>query len=85
VGRGDAGANLDDLDRLFDTVKREKGQGIDVLFCERRQGRSRQNWAQNYRAALSIAAFGLICARERLFAVSERRCPLVQRWRNRSS
>ena len=28
--RGDA-ANLDDLDRLFDTVKREKGK-IDVLF-----------------------------------------------------
>jgi len=28
--RGDA-ANLDDLNRLFDTVKREKG-GIDVLF-----------------------------------------------------
>ena len=29
--QGDA-ANLDDLDRLFDTVKREKG-GIDVLFA----------------------------------------------------
>ncbi len=29
--RGDA-ANLDDLDRLFDTVKREKGR-IDVLFA----------------------------------------------------
>ena len=29
--RGDAG-NLDDLDRLFDTVKREKGK-IDVLFA----------------------------------------------------
>ena len=29
--RGDA-ANLDDLDRLFDTVKREKGK-IDVLFA----------------------------------------------------
>src|SRR5207302_8121480 len=28
--RGDA-SNLDDLDRLFDTVKREKGE-IDVLF-----------------------------------------------------
>jgi len=27
--RGDA-ANLDDLDRLFDTVKREKGR-IDIL------------------------------------------------------
>ena len=29
--RGDA-ANLDDLDRLFDTVKREKGK-IDVLLA----------------------------------------------------
>src|SRR5882762_10337187 len=29
--RGDA-SNLDDLDRLFDTVKREKGK-IDVLFA----------------------------------------------------
>ena len=29
--RGDA-ANLDDLDRLFDTVKREKGK-IDVLYA----------------------------------------------------
>ena len=28
--RGDA-ANLDDLDRLFDTVKREKGR-IDILY-----------------------------------------------------
>ena len=29
--RGDA-SNLDDLDRLFDTVKREKGK-IDILFA----------------------------------------------------
>ena len=29
--RGDA-ANLDDLDRLFDTVRREKGR-IDILFA----------------------------------------------------
>ena len=29
--QGDA-ANLDDLDRLFDTVKREKGK-IDILFA----------------------------------------------------
>jgi len=29
--RGDA-ANLDDLDRLFDTVKREKGR-IDILYA----------------------------------------------------
>src|ERR1700730_8393263 len=36
--RGDA-ANLDDLDRLFDTVKREKGE-IDVLFASARNGES---------------------------------------------
>src|SRR4029453_6055811 len=35
-GRGDAG-NLDDLDRLFDTVKREKGK-IDVLFASAGKG-----------------------------------------------
>src|ERR1700683_812958 len=34
--RGDA-ANLDDLDRLFDTVKREKGK-IDVLFTSAGMG-----------------------------------------------
>jgi NAD(P)-dependent dehydrogenase (short-subunit alcohol dehydrogenase family) len=34
--RGDA-ANLDDLDRLFDTVKREKGK-IDVLFASAGRG-----------------------------------------------
>ncbi len=34
--RGDA-ANLDDLDRLFDTVKREKGK-IDVLFASAGMG-----------------------------------------------
>src|SRR6201996_247605 len=34
--RGDA-ANLDDLDRLFDTVKREKGK-IDILFASAGMG-----------------------------------------------
>src|SRR5260221_7615320 len=34
--RGDA-ANLDDLDRLFDTVKREKGR-IDVLYASAGMG-----------------------------------------------
>jgi NAD(P)-dependent dehydrogenase (short-subunit alcohol dehydrogenase family) len=34
--RGDA-ANLDDLDRLFDTVKREKGK-VDVLFASAGKG-----------------------------------------------
>ncbi len=34
--RGDA-ANLDDLDRLFDTVKREKGR-IDVLLASAGKG-----------------------------------------------
>jgi NAD(P)-dependent dehydrogenase (short-subunit alcohol dehydrogenase family) len=34
--RGDA-ANLDDLDRLFETVKREKGK-IDVLYASAGMG-----------------------------------------------
>jgi len=34
--RGDA-SNLDDLDRLFDTVKRKKGK-IDVLFASAGKG-----------------------------------------------
>ena len=36
--RGDA-ANLDDLDRLFDTVKREKGK-IDILFASAGKGQA---------------------------------------------
>jgi NAD(P)-dependent dehydrogenase (short-subunit alcohol dehydrogenase family) len=36
--RGDA-SNLDDLDRLFDTVKREKGK-IDVLFASAGTGKA---------------------------------------------
>jgi len=41
--RGDA-ANLDDLDRLFDTVKREKGK-IDVLFASAGKAKP-PNWAR---------------------------------------
>ena len=41
--RGDA-ANLDDLDRLFDTVKREKGK-IDILFASAGKGEPR-HWAR---------------------------------------
>jgi NAD(P)-dependent dehydrogenase (short-subunit alcohol dehydrogenase family) len=41
--RGDA-ANLDDLDRLFDTVKREKGK-IDVLFAALARAKP-SNWAR---------------------------------------
>src|SRR5450432_4516401 len=39
--RGDA-ANLDDLDRLFDTVKRAKGK-IDVLFASAGRGEDRKS------------------------------------------
>ena len=46
--RGDA-ADLDDLDRLFDTVKRVKGQDRH-LVRERRHGRSRPT-RRDYRAA----------------------------------
>src|SRR6202521_5111080 len=41
--RGDA-SNLDDLDRLFDTVKREKGK-IDVLLRARVRAKP-PNWAR---------------------------------------
>ena len=47
--RGDA-ANLDDLDRLFDTVKREKGK-IDVLFASAGVGEAGKT-RRDYRAAL---------------------------------
>jgi NAD(P)-dependent dehydrogenase (short-subunit alcohol dehydrogenase family) len=42
--RGDA-ANLDDLDRRFDTVKREKGK-IDVLFASAVARAKPSNWAR---------------------------------------
>ncbi len=38
--QGDA-ANLDDLDRLFETVKREKGS-IDVLFASAGMGKAQK-------------------------------------------
>lgn len=47
--QGDA-ANLDDLDRLFETVKREKGR-IDVLFASAGRGGLRQD-RRDYRRAL---------------------------------
>jgi NAD(P)-dependent dehydrogenase (short-subunit alcohol dehydrogenase family) len=42
--QGDA-SNLDDLDRLFDTVKREKGS-IDVLFASAGIGVMRRSSAR---------------------------------------
>jgi NAD(P)-dependent dehydrogenase (short-subunit alcohol dehydrogenase family) len=64
--RGDA-ANLDDLDRLFDTVKREKGK-IDILFASAGKGEAAklgEVTEQHF-----DAAFGLI-ARGTLFAVQK--------------
>src|SRR5438128_9071458 len=52
--RGDA-ANLDDLDRLFDTVKREKGK-IDVLFASAGRGEEPQIDAANIAYAGAKAA-----------------------------
>ena len=73
--RGDA-ANLDDLDRLFDTVKREKGK-IDILFASAGSGRSRQT-GRDYRAALRC---GLRpeCARHAVYGSEG--VAAVQRWR----
>jgi NAD(P)-dependent dehydrogenase (short-subunit alcohol dehydrogenase family) len=48
--RSDA-ANLDDLDRLFDTVKREKGK-IDILFAT--AGKGKPPYQARLRSSISI-------------------------------
>ena len=59
--RGDA-ANLDDLDRLFDTVKREKGK-IDVLFASAGKGDAvplGEITEQHFDAAFNVNARGTL-------------------------
>ena len=59
--RGDA-ANLDDLDRLFDTVKREKGK-IDVLFSSAGKGEAvplGEITEQHFDAAFNVNARGTL-------------------------
>jgi NAD(P)-dependent dehydrogenase (short-subunit alcohol dehydrogenase family) len=59
--RGDA-ANLDDLDRLFDTVKREKGK-IDVLFTSAGKGEAvplGEITEQHFDAAFNVNARGTL-------------------------
>ena len=59
--RGDA-ANLDDLDRLFDTVKREKGK-IDVLFASAGTGEAAnlgEITEQHFDAAFGLNARGTL-------------------------
>src|ERR1035438_4331491 len=59
--RGDA-ANLDDLDRLFDTVKREKGK-IDVLFASAGKGEDvplGEISEQHFDAAFNVNARGTL-------------------------
>ena len=59
--RGDA-ANLDDLDRLFDTVKREKGE-IDVLFASAGKGEALklgEITEQHFDAAFGLNARGTL-------------------------
>jgi NAD(P)-dependent dehydrogenase (short-subunit alcohol dehydrogenase family) len=59
--RGDA-ANLDDLDRLFDTVKREKGK-IDVLFASAGKGEAvplGEITEQHFDAAFNVNARGTL-------------------------
>src|SRR5712671_4029647 len=61
--RGDA-ANLDDLDRLFDTVKREKGE-IDVLFASAGKGEAvklGEITEQHFDAAFDLNARGTLFA-----------------------
>jgi NAD(P)-dependent dehydrogenase (short-subunit alcohol dehydrogenase family) len=59
--RGDA-ATLDDLDRLFDTVKREKGK-IDVLFASAGKGEAvplGEITEQHFDAAFNVNARGTL-------------------------
>jgi NAD(P)-dependent dehydrogenase (short-subunit alcohol dehydrogenase family) len=61
--RGDA-ANLDDLDRLFDTVKREKGR-IDVLFASAGRGEAAklgEITEQHFDAAFGLNTRGTLFA-----------------------
>ena len=61
--RGDA-ADLDDLDRLFDTVKREKGK-IDVLFASAGTGEAvklGEITEQHFDAAFGLNARGTLFA-----------------------
>jgi len=73
--RGDA-ANLDDLDRLFDTVKREKGK-IDVLFASAGRGEAvplGEITEQHFDAAFGLnVSRHAVCGSEGVAA--------VQRWR----
>jgi NAD(P)-dependent dehydrogenase (short-subunit alcohol dehydrogenase family) len=71
--RGDA-ANLDDLDRLFDTVKREKGK-IDVLFASAGRGEA---LALGEITEQHDAAFGL---NTRNAVYGSEGVAAVQRWR----
>jgi NAD(P)-dependent dehydrogenase (short-subunit alcohol dehydrogenase family) len=66
--RGDA-ANLDDLDRLFDTVKREKGK-IDILFASAGWGEA-VPWARLPRST-SMRPSTLMCAAR--FSRCRKRC-----------
>jgi NAD(P)-dependent dehydrogenase (short-subunit alcohol dehydrogenase family) len=61
--RGDA-SNLDDLDRLFDTVKREKGK-IDILFASAGRGEAinlGKITEQHFDAAFSLNTRGTLFA-----------------------
>jgi len=73
--RGDA-ANLDDLDRLFDTVKREKGK-IDVLFASAGRGEG-PSTGRDYRTALRC---GLRSEYARNAVYGPEGVAAVQRWR----
>jgi NAD(P)-dependent dehydrogenase (short-subunit alcohol dehydrogenase family) len=64
--RGDA-SNLDDLDRLFDTVKREKGR-IDVLFASAGKGEAAQLGEiteQHFDAAFGLNTRGTLFAAQK--------------------
>ena len=61
--RGDA-ANLDDLDRLFETVKREKGRN-DILFASAGKGEAAklgEITEQHFDAGFDLIARGMLFA-----------------------
>src|ERR1700678_3390894 len=71
--RGDV-SNLDDLDRVFDTVKREKGK-IDVLFASAGKGEAAKLGLGEITEEHFDAGFGLI-VRGTLFTV-QKALPLI--------
>src|SRR3546814_9099035 len=73
--RGDA-ANLDDLDRLFDTVKREKGK-IEILYASAGPGEALPLGVvtdEHFDAALDLHTRGTLIDRKRPLLNARHEC-----------